>query len=212
MECLFEYVTEETVVLRHPNMEPTIRRFFADAGENSVRAFYNEDTGLGGYVFHVASGDAGPAADDIGRYHKLVTTCEVTILLGDATDEPRLIRPRRIDRERIERQFSHNEWFADQSEALRRLPPSRNRERNRRLSAFLTIAATCNGIFPRSICARSSERAKSPVNCVRANPPEFTPAHPSHTARTRPVAWSRAPDRCGRGPHRRTRRCARTER
>jgi hypothetical protein len=34
-------------------MAETIRRFFADAGTNSVIAFYNDDSGLGGYIFYV---------------------------------------------------------------------------------------------------------------------------------------------------------------
>jgi hypothetical protein len=79
MEYLFEYVTEETVVLRHPNMEVTIRKFFADAGQNSVKAFYNEETGLGGYVFFDVR---TPDRPDQGRYYKLVTTCDVTIHTG----------------------------------------------------------------------------------------------------------------------------------
>jgi hypothetical protein len=92
--------------LRHPTMADTIRRFFADASTNSVRAFYAEDTGLGGYVFYVLNPKNSANEDDCGRFYKLVTTVEVMTEQGS-----RVIRSRLVDRERIERQFSHNEWF-----------------------------------------------------------------------------------------------------
>jgi hypothetical protein len=110
MMYLLEYVTEETVLLRHPNMTLTIRRFFADAGQNSIRAFYSEETGLGGYVFYVLNPKNSTGEDDSGRYYKLVTTCEVTTV-QQGSGEMKIVRPRQIDRERIERQFTRNEWF-----------------------------------------------------------------------------------------------------
>jgi hypothetical protein len=107
---LLEYVTEQTVLLRHPNMVDTIRRFFVDAGTNSVRGFYNEDTGLGGYVFHVLDPKKSPEEDDSGRYYRLVTTCEVTTV-QQGSSEAKIVRPQAIERERIKRQFAKNEWF-----------------------------------------------------------------------------------------------------
>jgi len=111
MMYLLEFVTEQTVLLRHPNMVDTIRRFFADAGANSVRAFYSEDTGLGGYVFYVLSPNSA-GGDDCGRFFKLVTTCDATWTFQEGSgQEPKLLRPRQIDLERIKRQFGHNERF-----------------------------------------------------------------------------------------------------
>ena len=111
MMYLLEYVTEQTVLLRHPNMADTIRRFFADAGMNSVRAFYSDDTGLGGYVFYLVAHDL-PGGEDCGRFYKLVTTCDATWRFQEGSgEEPKLIRPRPIDLDRIKRQFTNNEWF-----------------------------------------------------------------------------------------------------
>jgi hypothetical protein len=110
MRYLLEFVTEHTVLLRHPEMAGTIRRFFADAGSNSVRAFYADDTGLGGYVFYLLNPKNSANEEDTGRYYKLITTVEVKIV-QQGSSEPKVIRPRPIDQERIERQFSHNEWF-----------------------------------------------------------------------------------------------------
>lgn len=91
-------------------MADTIRQFFADAGSNSVRAFYNDNLGLGGYVFYVLNSKNSPGEEDSGQYYKLVTTCEVTIV-QQGSDEERILRPRPIDRDRLERQFARNEWF-----------------------------------------------------------------------------------------------------
>jgi len=110
MMYLLEYVNEQTVLLRHPNMANTIRGFFADASSNGVRAFYTEETGLGGYVFYVF-GPKHPGEDDTGRYYKLVTTCDATWSFQAGSESANLKRPRQIDIERIRRQFSGNEWF-----------------------------------------------------------------------------------------------------
>ena len=108
MEYLLEYVTLDTVLMRHPNTEAAIRKFFADAGTNIVRACYNDETGLGGYIFYVKS-DGASSPDDVGRYYKLVTSCDATWEVS--AEGAKIVKPREIDRNRIERQFSHNEWF-----------------------------------------------------------------------------------------------------
>jgi hypothetical protein len=112
MRYLLEYVTEQTALLRHPNMADTIRRFFADAGSNSVRAFYDDAKGFGGYVFHIMNRGDSSGEDDSGHYYKLVTTCDITLSFQEGSDDaPGLIRPDPIDRERLRRQFSNGEWF-----------------------------------------------------------------------------------------------------
>ena len=88
----------------------SLAQFFADAGKNSVRAFYDEDSGLGGYIYFVLNPKTSPDEDDSGRYYKFVTTCEVTTVQR-GSGEPQLLRPRQSDRQRIERQFAKNEWF-----------------------------------------------------------------------------------------------------
>ena len=98
MGYLLEYVTLDTVLIRHPHMEATIRKFFADAGSNSVRAFYSDETGLGGYIYHVRD-DVASGTDDVGRYYKLVTSCDATWEISPAG--AKMVRPRQIDRERI---------------------------------------------------------------------------------------------------------------
>jgi hypothetical protein len=111
MGFLLEYVTLQTVLMRHPNMEPTIRRFFADAGNNSVQGYYDDATGLGGYMFHVIEKAASSLdRDDEGRYFQLVTTCDVT-WQASSSGAPVILRPRKDEEYRIGRQFSHNEWF-----------------------------------------------------------------------------------------------------
>jgi hypothetical protein len=98
--------------MRHPNMTHTIRRFFADAGSNSVRAFYDEVAGLGGYVFYVVNPKSSLNEDDTGRYFRFVTTCDVTIDVSEGTGAAaKILRPRPEDATRIERQFTNNEWF-----------------------------------------------------------------------------------------------------
>src|ERR1700682_1468360 len=106
-----EYVTEQTVLMRHPHMADTIRRFFADAWPNTVRRFYSEGSGLGGYVFYVRSQDS-PGGDDCGRFYELVTTCITLTFQESAGEEWKLVHPCPVDLERIKRQFTHNEWFS----------------------------------------------------------------------------------------------------
>jgi hypothetical protein len=111
VEHLLEYVTMETALLRHPNMEAAIRKFFTDAGKNSVRAFYSDQTGLGGYVFYEITERAStPGGDEAGRYYKLVTTCEVTTQVSPSGDT-KILRPTKGESEKISRQFSNHEWF-----------------------------------------------------------------------------------------------------
>ena len=108
---LLEYVTEQTVLLRHPNMEDTVRRFFADAGTNGVRAFYSDDSGLGGYIFYVMNAKDSPGEGDSGRFYKLVTTYDATWTLQEGRETPTLLRPRQIELDGIRKQFNNNEWF-----------------------------------------------------------------------------------------------------
>jgi hypothetical protein len=112
MDHLLEYVTMETALLRHSNMETAVRKFFADAGTNSVRAFYDDKTGLSGFVFYeITERAAAPEKDDAGKYYKLVTMCEVTTQVSQ-TGETKRPRPTQDQVERMGRQFNHHEWFA----------------------------------------------------------------------------------------------------
>jgi hypothetical protein len=88
---LLEYVNEQTVVLRHPEFESTIHRFFADAGDNAVQAFSSETQA--GYIFRVMS------SEDTGRYFQLVT---FDMNIGEVSEEKE---------SRFSRQFTHGEWY-----------------------------------------------------------------------------------------------------
>jgi hypothetical protein len=112
MTYKLEYVTELTVLLRHPNMAKTIRRFFAEAGKNPVRAFYNETRGFGGYVFYVPNPKNSSREEDSGSFHKLVTTWPPLTFVKRPGEEAKQIRPSAAETERIKRQFTHNEWFS----------------------------------------------------------------------------------------------------
>jgi hypothetical protein len=105
MTYLLEYVTEQTVLLRHSCIADMVRRFFADAGSNGVRAFYNDSTCMGGYVFYVHGQTASPDNDESGRYYKLVTSSWVNVAVQVGSGETRLVSPRPIDLARIERQY-----------------------------------------------------------------------------------------------------------
>ena len=106
-----EYVTEQTVLWRHPEMAETIRAFFRDAGTHIPRAFYDEEAGLYGYVFSVPEPKTSSSDDDTGRYYQLVATFE-TVTVQQGLEAPKRILPRQRDLKRIERQFREHEWFS----------------------------------------------------------------------------------------------------
>jgi hypothetical protein len=112
MVYLLEWVTEATVLMRHPNVTATIRAFFKDAGKNSVRAFYDDESGLGGYVFHDVNPKTSSDDDDSGRWYRLVTTCDVTLQISEPSGEQNMLRPTAREKQRIERQVTHHEWFS----------------------------------------------------------------------------------------------------
>jgi hypothetical protein len=101
MMHFLEYVTERTVLLRHPNMTDTVRRFFAD-----------EDTGQRGYIFHVFDTKDSPNVDDTGRFYKLVTSYDTLSIQRGTDEEPTLVCPSQIELELIRRQFNNNEWIS----------------------------------------------------------------------------------------------------
>ena len=88
---LLEYVTEEAVSQdRTEKTAPFIRRFFADAGTNRVRAFNDRHKNCGGYIFF-------ENGEESGRYFMFVTI---------------QINPNPDDANRFKRQFSDLEWFS----------------------------------------------------------------------------------------------------
>ena len=92
MTELHEYVTEETALQdRTEKTAPFIRRFFADAGTNRVRAFNDRSKNCGGYIFFENTGE------NVGRYFMFVTV---------------QINPNPDDANRFRRQFTDLEWFS----------------------------------------------------------------------------------------------------
>ena len=92
---LLEYVTEETALQdRSEKTIPFIRRFFADAGSNRVRAFNDRHKNCGGWIFFENTGE------NAGRYFMFVTV---------------QVNPNPEDAERWKRQFTDLEWFTGPS-------------------------------------------------------------------------------------------------
>jgi hypothetical protein len=88
---LLELVTEDGALQGRTDKTATfIRRFFADAGTNPVRAFNDGSKNCGGYIFF----------DNAGRYFMLVTV---------------QINPNPEDADRFRRQFTDLEWFTGPS-------------------------------------------------------------------------------------------------
>ena len=93
---LQEYVTLETALMRHSSQwEPVLRRFFADAGQDVVRAFHRDD-GLSGYAYIAELPD--------GKYlwTEIVTGVDVQIIMPKLDDRTK---------SRVQRQFTDYEWY-----------------------------------------------------------------------------------------------------
>jgi hypothetical protein len=93
MVYLDECANEQTVLLQHPlpELATAIKKFFADAGQNSVRAFYDSTNRRHGYVFRVHTSETG------GNWYAFVAF---------------QLNPSDVDARRFERQFTHHEWFS----------------------------------------------------------------------------------------------------
>ncbi len=85
---LLEFVTEETAVLRNPESEGVIRRFFADAQGSTVRVF--DDAIKSGYVFST------PENEESGDFFQLAMTS---------------IQEHEWDWARFQRQVTHGQWY-----------------------------------------------------------------------------------------------------
>jgi hypothetical protein len=91
-------------------MADAVRKFFADAGNNSVRAFYADSNGFHGYVFYeIRERSTTPEGDDSGQYYKLVTACDAQFLSDQAGTE--MLRPTQSEVDRLKRQFNNYAWF-----------------------------------------------------------------------------------------------------
>lgn len=93
-----EYVTLETALMRHAEeWHVILRRFFADAGNDPVRTFYDHDRKLTGYVCIVSLPDGSY------RWTDVVTGVDVQVVSSALDDETHA---------RIQRQSNDYEWHS----------------------------------------------------------------------------------------------------